>query len=267
MSVTMSSPGSAAGAAPRAAARGAALARLTRTEFRLFLRERIGPIWGVGFPLVLLVIFGSIPSFSRAQASLGGLTELDLYVPILIAFVIAMLALNALPPVLAGYREKGILRRLQTTPVGPVRVLTAQLVIDVAVVVVMLVLVLAVARMAYGVALPRQLAGFVLTALLAAAALLAIGLFVAAAAPTARAANAIGAILFFPMMFFAGLWLPIAQMPSVLRHISHATPLGAAVQALQDSAQGHWPHPLQLLTMAAYAVVFGLGATRLFRWE
>jgi ABC-2 type transport system permease protein len=146
-------------------------------------------------------------------------------------------------------------------------VLTAQLVIDVAVVVVMLVLVLAVARMAYGVALPRQLAGFVLTALLAAAALLAIGLFVAAAAPTARAANAIGAILFFPMMFFAGLWLPIAQMPSVLRHISHATPLGAAVQALQDSAQGHWPHPLQLLTMAAYAVVFGLGATRLFRWE
>jgi ABC-2 type transport system permease protein len=118
----------------------------------IILRERIGPIWGVGFPLVLLIIFGSIPSFSRAQSSLGGLTELDLYVPILIAFVIAMLALNALPPVLAGYREKGILRRLQTTPVGPVRVLAAQLVIDVAVVAVMLVLVLAVARIGYGVA-------------------------------------------------------------------------------------------------------------------
>jgi ABC-2 type transport system permease protein len=71
MSVTMSGPGSAAGAAPRGAARGAALGRLTRTEFRLFLRERIGPIWGVGFPLVLLIIFGSIPSFSRAQSSLG----------------------------------------------------------------------------------------------------------------------------------------------------------------------------------------------------
>ena len=147
--------------------------------------------------------------------------------PILIAFVIAMLALNALPPVLAGYREKGILRRLQTTPVGPARVLAAQLVID-------LGrggghagrLVLAVARIGYGVALPRQLGGFVLAALLAAVALLAVGLFVAAAAPTGRAANAIGAILFFPMMFFAGLWLPIAQMPAVLRHISHATPLG-----------------------------------------
>jgi ABC-2 type transport system permease protein len=69
------------------------------------------------------------------------------------------------------------------------------------------------------------------------------------------------------MMFFAGLWLPIDQMPPALRHISHAAPLGAAVQALQDSAQGQWPHPLQLVTMAAYAVVFGLAATRLFRWE
>jgi ABC-2 type transport system permease protein len=237
------------------------------TELKLFARERIGPVWGVGFPLLLLIIFGSIPSFSHPRQALGGLTELDVYVPILIAFVVAMLSLNALPPVLAGYREKGILRRLETTPVGPVRVLAAQLAVNFAAAAVTVTLILAVARLGYGVVLPRQLAGFILAALLGAVTLLAVGLFVAAAAPTGRAANAIGAILFFPMMFFAGLWLPIAQMPSVLRHISHATPLGAAVQALQDSAQGHWPHPLQLLTMAAYAVVFGLAAARLFRWE
>ncbi len=253
--------------APPAVPQGSALGRLTLTELKLFARERVGPVWGVGFPLLLLIIFGSIPSFSQPRRVLGGFTELDVYVPILIAFVIAMLSLNALPPVLAGYREKGILRRLQTTPVGPVRVLAAQLAVNLAVAAVTVTVILAVARLGYGVFLPRQLAGFALAALLAAISLLAVGLFVAAAAPTGRAANAIGAILFFPMMFFAGLWLPIAQMPSVLRHISHATPLGATVQALQDSAQGHWPHPLQLLTMAAYAVVFGLAAARLFRWE
>jgi ABC-2 type transport system permease protein len=254
-------------AAPPAAPQGSALGRLTVTELRLFARERIGPVWGVGFPLLLLIIFGSIPAFSRPSRALGGLTELDVYVPILVAFVIAMLSLNALPPVLAGYRERGILRRLETTPVGPVRVLAAQLTVNFAAAAVTVTLILAVARLGYGVVLPRQLAGFVLAALLAAIALLAVGLFVAAAAPTGRAANAIGAILFFPMMFFAGLWLPMAQMPPVLRHISHATPLGAAVQALQDSGQGHWPHPLALLTMAAYAVVSGLAAARLFRWE
>jgi ABC-2 type transport system permease protein len=56
-------------------------------------------------------------------------------------------------------------------------------------------------------------------------------------------------------------------MPATLQHISHATPLGAAVQALTDSAQGHWPTWLQLVTMAAYAVAFGLAAARWFRWE
>ena len=137
--------------------------------------------------------------------------------PILIGFVIAMLALNVLPPVLATYREKGILRRLRTTPVGPARLLTAQLVIDVAVVVVTMDLILAVARIGYGVALPRKLGEFILAALLAAVALLAVGLLIAAAAPTGRADDAIGGIVFFPMMFFAGLWLPIAQMPAVLR--------------------------------------------------
>jgi ABC-2 type transport system permease protein len=255
-------------AAPAAApGRGSALLRLTVTELKLFLRERVGPIWGVGFPLVLLIVFGSIPSFKRPEANFGGLTELDVYVPVLVAFVITMLSLNALPSVLAGYREKGVLRRLRTTPVGPVRLLGAQLLINLAVSAVTVLLLLAVARLGYDVVLPRQLLGFVVAALLAAAALMAIGLFVAAVAATSRAAQAIGTILFFPMMFFAGLWLPIAQMPSVLRHISHATPLGAAVQSLQDAAAGHWPHPLNLVTMAAYAVVFGLASAKLFRWE
>ena len=131
--------------------------------------------------------------------------------PVLIAFSIAILALNALPMVLAGYREKGILRRLQTTPIGPVRLLTAQLAVNFAVTVVTVIVLLVVARMAYGVALPKQLAGFVIATLLAAAALLAVGLFVAATAGADGPPRRLGTILFFPMMFFAGLWLPIAD--------------------------------------------------------
>jgi ABC-2 type transport system permease protein len=247
---------------------GYALRRLTVTELRLFIRQRGGVVWGVGFPLLLLIIFGSIPGFrTPVSKNVQGLTILDAYVPILIAFVLAMLALNALPAALAGYREKGILRRLATTPVGPGRVLAAQLAVNVAVVLVMLVLLLVVARLAYGVALPRQAAGFALAVVLTLAALFGLGLLIAAVVPSGRAANATGAILFFPMMFFAGLWLPIAAMPSALQHVSHATPLGAAAQSLTDAWQGHWPHPLQLLVLAAYALVFIVGAARLFRWE
>jgi ABC-2 type transport system permease protein len=56
-------------------------------------------------------------------------------------------------------------------------------------------------------------------------------------------------------------------MPTVLQHVSHATPLGAAWEAFQQSVLGHWPPPLALVAMAAWAVGFGVAAARLFRWE
>lgn len=244
-----------------------ALTRLVVTEGKLFIRERVGLIWGVGFPLVLLVIFGSIPAFKDPHKDLGGLTTLDVYVPILMAFVLAMIALNALPPTLAGYREKGILRRLSTTPVGASRVLVAQLAVHIVVAAIAMVAILAVARLAYHVPLPQQVAGFVAAVLLTAVALFGLGTFISAVATSGRAANAAGAILFFPMMFFAGLWLPIAEMPSFLRHISDYTALGAGVQSLQETTSGGWPHPLLVVVLMAWAVIFGAGAAKLFRWE
>jgi ABC-2 type transport system permease protein len=253
--------------APPAAVRRSPLAQLTRVELRLFLRERIGPVWGIGLPVLLLVIFGAIPSFRKVLAGSGGLTVLDSYLPILIALSLALLALVALPFALCGSRERGILRRLRTTPAGPVRLLSAQLIVNFATLVVTLIAILALARVAYSVPLPRQLGGWVVAALFAAAALFAIGLFIAAVAPTARVGAATGNIAFFPMMFFSGLWLPIPSMPSVLQHISHATPLGAAWEAFQQTDLGHWPPALSLVTMGVWAVVFGAGAARFFRWE
>jgi ABC-2 type transport system permease protein len=243
--------------------------QLVITELRLFTRGRAAVGLGIsaGIPLLLIVIFGSIGSFSTPVSRFGGLTTLDVYVPILLVFALALLSLVAMPATLAGYRELGYLRRLKTTPAGPVRMLAAQLTVKLAVAVVIVIVLLAVARGGYGVAMPREIGGMVVGGLLAAAALMAAGLFVAAVAPSAGVARGIGAILFYLMMFFAGLWLPIPSMPPVLQHISHATPLGAAVPALQAATLGHWPTWLQLVTMAGYAAAFGLGAARWFRWE
>jgi ABC-2 type transport system permease protein len=246
---------------------GSPLSRLAWTEFKLLLRERVRLLIGIAIPIVLLVIFGAIHSFNVPQAKLGGHTTLDAYVPILIAFSAAVLSVTALPMLVADYRERGILRRLQTTPIGPARVLAAQMAANLAVVLGTIVLIVAVARLGYSVPLPRQFGGFVLAAVLAAAALQSLGLVIASVAPNGRAAQVIGAVLFYPMMFFAGLWLPIQFMPRVLAHISNATPLGAAVSALNAAANGHFPSGQYLLTLAGYAIGFGLVAARLFRWE
>jgi ABC-2 type transport system permease protein len=238
---------------------------LLKTEAKLLLREPILLFWGVAFPLVLLTVMGL--AGHKRDPDLGGLTLVQTYVPVLVAFTFTILGVSALPTALATYRERGVLRRLATTPARPSWLLGAQLSTNAAIAAITAVLILALARIAFGVPLPAEPPAFLLAVVLAAAALLSIGLLVAALAPRARIAGAVGTMLFFPLMFFAGLWAPRATMGDTLRDIGDYTPLGAAVQALQDASAGTWPGTGQLLVMAAYAVVGAAIATRLFRWQ
>ncbi|WP_026421956.1 ABC transporter permease [Actinokineospora inagensis] len=244
-----------------------ALFRLTVTETKLFFREPMGVFFALAFPPILLVILGSVPSMRHADPALGGLRVIDLYAPIVVVMAIAMFAVNGLPQLLGTYREKGILRRMRTTPVKPGLVLAAQLLMATALSVSTMVVILAIGRLAFQVHLPSQLAGYVIAYVLAALAMFAIGLLVASVASSGKAAGAIGTVLFFPTMFFAGLWVPRASMPDVLRRISDFTPLGAGVQSLQDAAGGHWPQLLHVAVMLGWVVVAGGLAARYFRWE
>lgn len=243
------------------------LSKLTMTESRLFMREPAGVFFVLVFPPLLLVILGLVPAFRKASEDLGGVRVIELYTPIVITVSIAMLALNALPQMFATYREKGILRRLATTPVRPAAMLIAQLIMCTALAVIMLVTVLAIARLAFDVTLPDQIAGYVLTYLLCVVSMLSLGLLIASLVSTGRGAGAVGSVLFFPVLFFAGLWLPRAGMPEVLRRISDFTPLGAGVQSLQDTAAGHWPQLLHVAVMLGWTIVAGGLAARYFRWE
>src|SRR3954454_2399596 len=179
---------------------------LLKTEIKLLLREPLLLFWGVLFPLVLLTVMGL--AGSKPDPDLGGLTLVQTYVPVLIAFTFTILGVSALPTALATYRERGVLRRLAPTPLRPSRVLGAQLTTSAAMAAATAILILLLARIAFSVPLPHAPLAFLLAVILAAAALLGIGLLVAALAPRARIAGAIGTMLFFPLMFFAGLWAP-----------------------------------------------------------
>jgi len=244
-----------------------ALSRLTATETKLFFREPAAVFFVLVFPPVLLIILGLVPAFRTPDADLGGVRVIDLYAPIVIAMSVAMLALNSLPQMFATYRERGILRRMATTPVRPHMLLGAQLLMCAAMSVAAMVMVILIGRFAFDVPLPKQLLAYVIGYLLATVSMLSIGLLVASLAPSGRGAGAIGSILFFPIVFFAGLWAPRATMSDALRTISDFTPLGAGVQSLQDAAAGHWPQLLHVAVMLGWIIVAGGLAARYFRWE
>lgn len=241
-------------------------ARLTRSELRLFLREPLVGFFVIVFPTLLVVILGCVPSFREPIPDLGGLRVIDLYVPITLALILAMLGLQTTPMVLATYREKGILRRLATTPARPAALLGAQLAMSVLTAVASAILVLLVGRLVFAVPLPEHPVAYALGFLLSAGAVFTVGLFIAAVAPGGKAANAIGTLLFFPSMFFAGLYAPREVMPAVIQRIGDFTPLGAGERALHEAATGSWPAPIALAVLAGYMLVFGVAAAKLFRW-
>ncbi|MFF9689172.1 ABC transporter permease [Streptomyces sp. NPDC014623] len=250
-----------------AATRPAPLAAVLRTETRLFLREPGSLFWILVFPAALMTILGLVPSFRKAEEALGGRSVIDLYVPVAVLLAMIMAGLQAMPPVLTGYRERGILRRMSATPVRPSALLTAQIVLHGAASLGSAALVIAVGRAAFGVRLPEQPAGYLLALLLAVACVLALGATICALSRTSKTATAAGSVAYLLMMFTAGVWVPVQTMPDLLRTIVEFTPLGAASQALDQAASGNWPGWTHLLVMAVWTAGLGKAATRLFRWE
>ena len=95
--------------------------------------------------------------------------------------------------------------------------------------------------------------------------LFAIGLLLAAIAPSSRIATAIAIPMFFVVMFLGGVYLPRYLLPEVLIRIGDFTPPG--VQGLQDAWLGTAPQLLPLLGWRSSPSWSGLVAVRLFRWE
>ena len=241
------------------------LRALIAIEAKLVFREPITWLAAIALPTVILLIFGSIFGPSDPDPALGGLRFIDVFVPSLVVITVGTLGIQALPIRLATYREKGVLRRLSTTPAHPVRLLAAQLAIYLVISVIALILLVIVANLAFGVPLPRQPIGYVAAFLLGITSLFAIGLLVAAVAPSNRAATAVAIPMFFAVMFLGGVYLPRVFLPDILVRIGDFTPPG--VQGLQDAWMGTAPQVGPLVGMAVLTVLVGSLAVRVFRWE
>lgn len=238
-----------------------------RTEARLLGREPGSIFWIVVFPAALLLIIGAVPSYREPNPDLGGLRTIDLYASISVMLAVIMASIFAMPTVVANYRERGILRRLRTTPVHPGSLLLAQVLVHGAALLLSTILILTAGRVVYDVALPESLPWYALGVLLTAAAAFAIGAAITAVSGTMRTAQAVSMVVAFPMMFTAGLWLPVQAMNGWLYDVVTATPLGAASEVLDAAHGGGTPALADVAVMLGWTGVLALVAVRLFRWE
>lgn len=240
---------------------------VVRTEATLFGRELGSLFWILAFPTLLLVVLGFVPDFTEPDEALGGQRVIDLYASVVVLLAIIMAAVMAMPTVVAGYRESGVLRRLRTTPVHPAALLGAQVALHAGAVLASAVLALGVARLLLDVPLPAAPLWYAVAGVLATCAAFSIGAVVTSVSASNRVVQTVGTVVFFPLMFTAGLWIPVQGMGGWLRDVVVLTPLGAAAEALNDALHGLRPDLADLAVTGAWALVLALVAVRSFRWE
>jgi ABC-2 type transport system permease protein len=236
---------------------------LTRIESKLFLREWAGLFFVFVLPVGLLTIFSLLDTGGDGSDGVPAS-----FLPTMaIGIGIGILGMATLPMILAGYREKGVLRRMATTPVRPVKLLIAQLLLHLAAAVVVIALILGLGSLVFGADLPGSPLPFAVAAILYSVAELSIGLLIAGLVSTAKGASIVGNILFFPSMFFAGVWTPGDLMPHAIRWVRDITPMGAGMTSMQDAWSGHWPGAVHIVALVAVTGVCIALAAKFFRWE
>lgn len=245
-----------------------AMTTVTKTEAQLFARDPGNLFFAIAFPGMLLAILGSaMPDFTTPLPEMGGLRIVDVYLPVVLGMAIATVGVNTLPQYVASYREKGVLRRFATTPLGAPRLLVAQILVQGAALVVAVALAVVVGMALFDIAMPSNIPAALLAVVLALLGVAAVGMLIAALAPSARVATGISMLVYFPLLVVAGVWTPGPAMPDVLATIGEYTPVGAGVQGLQEAFAGNWPSTLQIVVPLGWAAVAGGLAARFFRWN
>jgi ABC-2 type transport system permease protein len=121
----------------------------------------------------------------------------------------------------------------------------------------------------YPVGVHAPLFGFTIALLISTWSILSVGFLIASIVPTARFAQPIGAIIFYPMFAFSGLFVPIESLPPVLHAVARVLPLTYAVSLLGGIWNGDaWSaHMGDVAALGVVFVVCTALSAKVFRWE
>jgi ABC-2 type transport system permease protein len=244
------------------------LARLTWLEIKIFIREPLGFIGTVLVPVVVFVVLGRM--FAPAQARWSKAQSLvTTDIPVFVAILIALSAVLSLVTIISIYRESGILRRLRATPLRPLTILSAHVIVKLLLTALTFGLMVAAGRRYYPAGVDAPFLSFTVALLIATFSILSIGFVIASAIPTARFAQPIGSIILYPMVAISGLFIPIEALPRSLQGLARVQPLTFAVSLLRGiwRGDGWMAHLGDLAGLIAVFVVCSLVSSRVFRWE
>jgi ABC-2 type transport system permease protein len=246
-------------------------------ELRLFTRDPGQVAFSFAYPVVMLLIFGSVfgddevfPGIGLRQYFLAGIA----------AAGVMLTSFQAVGTAITEERDRGDLARLQTLGTPPLAYGIGKAGQVLVTTVLQLVLLLGVAALAYDVPLPTEpdrwlTFAWVVTLGIVAGTLL--GLAVGGAMGSARAAGAGIPAIAIVLQFVSGVFFPDSELPGPMEQIAALFPLKWMVQGMRsvflpDSAAalepaGTWEHGRTALVLAAWVIIGAVVMARTFRWR
>ena len=234
--------------------------RLLTTELRLLLRDPLTLTFVLVFPIVTMLIIGG--SFGTEPTDAFPVNPSDWYVASYLTVVIGATGLIMLPVHIASYRERGVLRRFAVAGFPRWSFAIAELAVGLIAIAVSGALLLAVAAPVYGVPAVDQPLRVVAGVVAGSVAFVSLGVLLGTVLPSARAAQAIGLLLFFPSFLLGVGGPPPGAMSDALADVSSVLPLALANRAIREPWLGLGAASGALVVVSVIAVVAAVVAGR-----
>jgi len=251
-------------------------ARLVLHQFRYdqktFWREPAAVFFTVALPIIFLVLFAAI--FGNDDIDIGGGTTVRAavyYVPGIVTLAMVSATTLNLAIGMTAVREQGVLKRLRSTPLPPWVFFAGRVCTSAVISFLMVVLLLAIGRVAYDVDLPIEtVPGVIVAVLVGTISGCFLGFAMTALIPSEQAAPAVTNAVMLPLYFISGVFVPTDDLPEFMQRVGDVFWVKHLFEALLTAfdptteAPGiAWGH----IAVVAIWGVFGLVvALRTFRW-
>jgi ABC-2 type transport system permease protein len=197
------------------------------------LRNRQARFFTLILPILFLVIFVGVFGNHTLKSGFKASTY---YVPGLSALGVIAASFVNLVISITAQRETGVLKRRRATPVPASVLIAGRTLTAVTVSLVVLTVLLALGRFAYGVHLRvSALPGIALTAVVGSITFCVLGYALSTVIHNEDAAQPMTQAIMLPLYFISGVFVPNLQLPSWLRHVAEVFPVQHLADGLHNA--------------------------------